>query len=349
MIHTLSTALGMQPTDPAFWLPLVFLGLLFITVLAGTVLDGFDIGVGVLTLVAPIALRPRMMALLSPWRDANELWLFLGLGIFLIVFPKAWGAVMGLLGVPLMLLAIGVMSRTICFELRLRAATEYQKWWQLGFGIGSVLTAVAHGLLLALVIINYERGSGFVWFLAFMGACSVAAYLLLGASWLVMRETGELRFRAVVWGRRAVRWFAAGAIAASVVLALANPGVLLKWSDGAPRSAVFSLWLIILLGFVIIEMNLQRLLNESVRSTALPFIITLAIFIAVLSGLAFSFFPFLILDQMTIWDGAASVDTLQVIWRLCIFTLPFLGVFSLWVYWRMFGVSRPPLPPHFKN
>lgn len=349
MIHTLSTALGMQPTDPAFWLPLFFLSLLFFTVLAGTVLDGFDIGVGILTLVAPRSLRPRMMALLSPWRDANELWLFLGVGIFLIAFPHAWGAVMGLVGLPLMLLAIGVMTRTICFELRLRAATEYQRWWQLGFGAGSALTALSHGLLLALVIINYERGDGYIWFLGFMGLCAVAAYLLLGAAWLVMRETGELRIRAVIWGRRAVRWFAAGAIAASVVLALANPGILLKWSDGAPRAAVLGLWLVILLGFVTIEMNLQRLLNASVRSTALPFVLTLAIFIAVLSGLAFSFFPFLILDQMTIWDGAANVETLQLIGKLCAFTLPFLGVFSLWVYWRMFGVSRPPMPPHFKN
>lgn len=348
MITDLALALGVSATDPAFWLPLVFLGLLFITIIAGTLLDGFDIGVGCLSLVAPESLRPRMMALLSPWRDANEFWLFLGLGVFALVFPHAWGSVMGQLHLPLMLLALGVMARSLCFELRLRAPAEQQPWWQLGFAVGSLITAFSHGLLLAKVVINYQSGTGYNWFIWFMGFCAVAAYVLLGAAWLVMRETGELRIRAVLWGRRAVRWFAAGAIAASVVLALANPGVLLKWSEGAPPLAVLALWVSILLGFVIIEMNLQRLINESVRSTVLPFLLTLIIFLAVLIGLAFSLFPFLVLDQITIWDAAADQTTLVLLWNISLIALPFLVLFTIWVYWRMFGVSRPPTPPDFK-
>ena len=349
MIQHLATSLSLAPSDPAFWLPLAFLFILFATVLAGTVLDGFDIGVGCLSLVAPAALRPRMLSLLNPWRDANEFWLFLGLGVFALAFPYAWAEVMGQLSLPLLLLALGTLARSVCFEFRLRAPTEQQGWWQLGFALGSVSTAFAHGVLLAQVIINYDSSAGYGWFLAFMGFCAVAAYVLLGASWLLMRETGELRFRAVVWGRRAVRWFAAGAVAASVVLSLANPGVLLKWSEGAPRSGVLLLWLIILLGFVVIEMNLQRLLNVSARSTALPFIITLAIFIAVLIGLGFSFFPFIVLDQITLWDAAADLGTLHIIWVLSLCAFPFLAIFSLWVYWRIFGLSRPPIPPDFKQ
>lgn len=348
MIQHLAATLSLAPSDPAFWLPLVFLLILFGTVLAGTLLDGFDIGVGCLSLVAPASLRPRMLSLLNPWRDANEFWLFLGLGIFALAFPNAWSEVMGQLGLPLVLLALGTLLRTVCFEFRLRAPFEQQDWWQLGFALGSVVTAFSHGMLLASVIINYDTSRGYGWFLAFMGFCAVAAYVLLGAAWLLMRETGELRFRAVVWGRRAVRWFAAGAVAASVVLSLANPGVLLKWSEGAPRSGVLVLWVFILLGFVVIEMNLQRLLNVSARSTALPFVITLAIFIAVLLGLGFSFFPFIVLDQITLWDAAADLKTLQIIWALCLFALPFLAVFCVWVYWRIFGLSRPPTPPDFK-
>lgn len=348
MIETLATALGLIPTDPFFWLPLIFLFLLFSTVMAGTVLDGFDIGVGCLSLVAPEPLRPRMMSLLSPWRDANEFWLFLGVGVFAVVFPYGWAEVMGLLYLPLMLLALGVMARSICFEFRLRAAAEHQHWWQLGFAWGSVVTAFSHGLLLAKVIVNYQTGAGYIWFLWFMGFCAVAAYVLLGSTWLVMREVGELRVRAAVWGRRAVRWFAAGAIAASVVLALANPGVLLKWSEGTPRLVVLGLWLSILCGFIVIEMNLQRLLNASVRATVFPFLITLGIFIAVLLGLGFSFFPFLVLDQMTIWDAVTDIKTLQLLWKISLFTVPFLVLFTFWVYWRMFGLSRPPLPPTFK-
>ncbi len=348
MIQHLASSLSLSPSDPVFWLPLAFLAIFFVTVLAGTILDGFDIGVGCLALVAPAGLRPRMLSLLNPWRDANEFWLFLGLGVFALAFPHAWAEVMGKISIPLFLLAIGTLARSVCFEFRLRAPAEQQDWWLLGFAAGSVLTAFSHGVLLAQVIINYDNSASYGWFLAFMGFCAVAAYVLLGASWLLMRETGELRFRAVVWGRRAVRWFAAGAVAASVVLSLANPGVLLKWSEGAPRGGVLVLWVAILFGFVVIEMSLQRLLNVSARSTALPFVITLAIFIAVLLGLGFSFFPFIVLDQITLWDAAADLATLQFIWTLFLVALPFLVVFFGWVYWRIFGLSRPPLPPHFK-
>ena len=97
MIDTLALALGLQANAPEFWLPLAFMALLFLVVLAGVVLDGFDIGVGCLSMFAPAALRPRMLALLSPWRDANEFWLFLGIGLFMAVFPHAWGRIMSAL------------------------------------------------------------------------------------------------------------------------------------------------------------------------------------------------------------------------------------------------------------
>src|SRR5690554_5585234 len=101
----------MQPQAPELWLPLVFMVLLFLVVLAGMVLDGFDIGVGCLSALAPVHLRPRMLALLSPWRDANEFWLFLGLGLFMAAFPLAWARIMGQLYLPVTLLAVGTVSR----------------------------------------------------------------------------------------------------------------------------------------------------------------------------------------------------------------------------------------------
>src|SRR5690606_11388558 len=95
MIDSLATALGLGAQDPAFWMPLVLMLLLFVVIVAGTVLDGFDIGVACLALFAPAGLRLRMLALLSPWSDPNEFWLFLGMGLFAAAFPKAWGSIMG--------------------------------------------------------------------------------------------------------------------------------------------------------------------------------------------------------------------------------------------------------------
>lgn len=347
MIHTLALALGLNPQAPEFWLPLAFMGLLFVVVLAGMVLDGFDIGVGCLSIFAPTHLKPRMLGLLSPWRDANEFWLFLGLGLFMAAFPQAWGRIMGQLYLPVTLLAVGTMLRSVGYELRLRAPREQQSYWTRLFGVGALLTALSHGMLLAQIAIAYQGELGNLWFAAFTAGCAVAAYCLLGASWLIMRDAGELRARAIFWGRRCVRWAAAGAVAVSVVLALGNPGIFLKWSGGPSRSAVLVLWVGMLAAFVCIEICLQRMINSSYRNTALPFVMTLLVFVMTLSGLGYSFFPYLVLDELTIWDAAAAIDSLELVVVAVALALPIALVFNARVYWRMFGLSVPPEPPEF--
>ena len=349
MIDTLALALGLRPEAPEFWLPLVFMGLLFIVVLAGMVLDGFDIGVGCLSLFAPSHLKPRMLALLSPWRDANEFWLFLGMGLFMAAFPQAWGRIMGELYLPVTLLAVGTMLRSVGFELRLRAPREQQSYWMRLFGMGALVTALSHGMLLAQIAMSYQGEMGHLWFIAFTAACAVAAYCLLGASWLIMREGGELRARAIFWGRRCVRWAAAGAVGVSVVLALGSPGIFLKWSGGSLRGAVVGLWFCMLAAFICIEICLQRMINTSYRNTALPFAMTLLVFVMTFGGLGYSFFPYLVLDELTIWDAAAATESLQLVLVAVAVALPVALVFNARVYWRMFGLSLPPEPPEFSR
>lgn len=348
MIDTLANALGMGAAEPAFWMPLVFMVLLYAIVVAGTLLDGFDIGVGCLALYAPNSLRNRMLSLLSPWRDANEFWLFLGLGLFLVAFPGAWSYVMGKLYVPLVMLGLGVTLRSVSFEMRVRAPEQQRSAWLLGFGLGSLLTALAHGALLAQVVVSYETDAGYWWFTALVAVCAVAAYSLLGAAWLIMREAGELRARAVIWGRKSVRWCAVGAVAVSVTLAFSNSGVFLKWSQMLDWTRLALLWGVLLLCFVSIEMCLQRMINSSFRTTALPFVLVLIIFLIMLGGLGYSFFPYIVLDDITLWDAAAPVEILRLAMAGTLIALPVALVFNIWVYWRMFGLSVAPQPPVFK-
>lgn len=347
MIDSLVNLLGFSAHDPLFWMPLVFMAVLFAVITAGALLDGFDIGVGCLLLLAPTASRTRMMALLGPWRDANAYWLFLGLGLFVSVFPKAWGDIMEPLYLPLTLMALGVFIRLVSFELRLRAPVEWQSPWIKGFAIGSLMTAFAHGLLLAQLIVGAGRQTGDLLFTAFIGACVLAAYALLGATWLIMREAGHLRIRALMWGRHAVRWVAAGAVAVSIVLALSNTGVFLRWSDGPPTVVVVAIWVALFVCFMSIEISLRRMVNTSVRTTALPFLMTWLVFVLILGGIAYSFFPYLVLDNITIWDAAASVDAMRLVLAGAIVALPVAFIFNLWVYWTMLGPTRPPQPPPY--
>lgn len=347
MIDSLTGALGLSMYDASFWMPLVMVAVFYAIVVAGVVLDGFDIGVGCLLLFAPADMRPRMMALLSPWRDANEFWLFLGLGLLIAAFPHAAGPIMGALYLPLSLLALGVLLRSASFELRLRAPQEWQPSWTACFAIGSWLTALSHGLILSNVATSYASGFVYGALGVFFIVCALAAYGLLGATWLIMREEGQLRTRAILWSFRAVRWVAAGVIAVSLILVLANTGVFLKWGSLPDRSMLGVVWGVLLGCFVALEMTLQRMLHSRSRTPSLPFILVLLVFFIVLSGFAYSFFPYLILDDVTIWDAAASIPSLQLVLSATIVALPVAVIFNVWVYWGMFGVSRPPEPPPF--
>lgn len=347
MIDYLAAALSLSSQDPAFWLPLAFFAAFIVVSLLGLVLDGFDIGVGCLTLFAPHHLRARMLSLLNPWRDANELWLFMGLGLFATAFPLAWGDILGQLFIPLMGVALGFFIRSICFEWRLRAPEKQQPIFAFGFSFGSWLMAFAHGLLVAQVIVRGQWQGGYLWFSLFLGLCAIAAYILLGATWLVMRDTGVIRVRAMIWARRAIRWFAAGVVASSIVLALENAGVFLKWTEMTSRWMLYSYWGLILIGFVGTEMCLQRLVHSSVRTAFLPFTLVLLVFLAVAIGFIFSFFPFFILDEMTIWDAAAPLGALRWVGYLALAALPFVVLFNGFVYWRLFGASKPPVTTYY--
>lgn len=347
MIEGLTGALGLEMADAAFWMPLAMVVLLFAITVAGVVLDGFDIGVGCLLPFAPAKQRVRMLALLSPWRDANEFWLILGLGLLVSAFPHAWAPIMGSLYLPMALLAMGVLLRSASFELRLRAPQEWQTSWLAVFSVGSWLTAISHGLILSKVVTAYESGVVYGVLGLFFALCAVASYGLLGAAWLVMREAGVLRDKALTWARQLVRWVAAGSVAVSLILLLANTGVFLKWGSVPNLAFVASVWGVLLLCFVALEMLLPRLAGSDTGLAALPFILVLLIFFIVLSGLGYSFFPYLVLDDVTIWDAAASMSSLRFIFSATIIALPVAIVFNVWVYWGMFGRSRAPEPPRF--
>lgn len=342
MIATLASLLGFGAYDPSFWMPLLLITVLFFIFIAGVVLDGFDLGVGCLSLIAPTALKPRMLALLKPWRDANEFWLFLGIGLFIAAFPYAWSQTIGRLFIPISLLALGTLLRSVCFDLGIRSPQPQQKFWMFGFGMGAVLTAFAHGFILGRVVANYESSIGYTGFAVLIGVCAIAAYSLLGACWIVMRVTDELRQQAIRWALKNLRLTAVAIVAVSIVLDFSNAGIFLKWGDGKIWNRAIILWLILLCCFVFTEMALQRMISRSIAISAIPYALVLVILVLVLSSLGYSFFPFIVLDDITIWDAAAPVGILRLVISALVISLPVVLIFNLWVYRRMLSKTTYP-------
>lgn len=340
MIEALAASMGLAPGEPSFWMPLAFMALLALIIAVGIVMDGFDIGVGILVGWAPAHERGRMMALLSPWRDANEFWLLLGLGLFAAAFPFAWGVVLGKLYGPLTLMVLGAVLRSVSFEFRIRASQEHKPHWVLGFCVGSLLTALGQGMALGRIATDFQTVSGYGWFTAFVGLCAVATYILLGATWLVMRVRGELQQRAAVWARHAVRWTAAGMVAISVTLGLANAGIFYKWSNLQHLSVAVLIWLGMLSCFVTVEMVLSRLPGRSASLSAVPFVLCGVLVLLMLGALAFSLFPYVVLDDLTLWDAAAADDSLRLLLVGTGVALPVALVFNLLAYRSVFGQAQ---------
>jgi cytochrome d ubiquinol oxidase subunit II len=337
MIAALAASLGLQPGDPAFWMPLVFMALLLLLIVAGIVFDGFDIGVGLLLQLAPSESRGQMLGLLSAWRDANEFWPLLGLGLFCAAFPFAWGPVLGKLYGPLACAAIGMALRSVAFEFRLRARTEHKPRWMLGFWLGSLLAALGQGMALGRIATGYQDDPGYLGFAVFVGLCAVAAYALMGACWLVMRVDGDLQRRAVGWARHTVRWTAVGMVAIAVTLGLSNSGVFSKWSDVDHLGIASTVWFVMLLCFVGLEVVLSKLPGKSEKLSWLPFALCVLLYVLMAGGLAYSFFPYLVLDDMTLWDSAGSVASMRMVLAGAIIGVPVVLVFNVLAYRTVFG------------
>ncbi|CAM3915611.1 cytochrome d ubiquinol oxidase subunit II [Bordetella tumulicola] len=340
MIAALAASLGVSANDPTFWIPLVFMGLLFLLIAGGVVLDGFDIGVGMLLPLAPAHERGRMMGLLSPWRDANEFWPLLGIGLCAAAFPLSWGVVFGRLYGPLALMALGLMLRSVSFEFRIRARAETKPRWIFGFCLGSLATAFGQGLILGRIATGYQTASGYGWFTVLIGLCVVAAYGLLGAAWLVMRVDGDLQRRAARWARHAIRWTAVGMVGTSVMLGLANAGIFYKWSNPGGLATVVGVWAVMLLCFSFVEMLLVRVPRHESAYHWLPFVLCVVLIWLMLAGLAYSLFPYLILDDMTLWDGTASIESMRLVLSAAVVGAPVVLIFNLWAYRSVFGKER---------
>ncbi|MEO5695638.1 MAG: cytochrome d ubiquinol oxidase subunit II [Burkholderiaceae bacterium] len=312
-------------------LPVIFMALMGLSMLIYVVSDGYDLGVGMLMHRATEAERDTMIASIGPFWDANETWLVLGVGILLIAFPKAHGVVLGALYLPVTLMLIGLTLRGVAFDFRVKARDVHKRTWDRLFVIGSALAAVSQGWMLGRYVSGFGSGWNYPVFAAAIALALPMAYVLMGATWLIMKSEGELQERAIRWARLA--W--APMVVGLVLISMATP-----WVSETVRERWFSLPEIIALMAIplmtgVALLALRGLLaSRVVRGPVcwLPFTLLILVFVLGFLGLAYSIYPYVVIDQLTIWQAASSPAALKVILIGVCISVPAIAGYTIFSY-----------------
>jgi cytochrome bd ubiquinol oxidase subunit II len=330
---------------PAGWLPVVFMVLMGVALLLYVVLDGYDLGVGILLRSASDSEKDIMVASIGPFWDANETWLVLGIGILLVAFPRAHGVVLSSLYLPVLFMLIGIVLRGVAFDFRVKVHASHKPLWNNLFWAGSLLTAVSQGYMLGSYITGFQETLAARAFAVLTAVCLPAGYALLGSGWLIMKTEAALQIKAVRWARRA--WWGAllGVTAVSIASPLVSERIFLKW---------FSLPFVVLLApLPVITLTLLlvaarslwrlpvRLAQGNEYGNWVPFACTVGVILLGFYGLAYSLFPFLVVDRITIWDAASAPESLMVILIGAMAVLPAILAYTVIVYRIFRGKSRP--------
>jgi cytochrome bd ubiquinol oxidase subunit II len=333
-------------TTPAGWLPVVFMALMGIALLLYVVLDGYDLGVGILLPGGTDQQKDLMVSSIGPFWDANETWLVLGIGLMLVAFPQAHGVVLSSLYMPVVLMLIGLTLRGVAFDFRVKGQAAHKPLWNRLFWAGSLLTALSQGYMLGSYVTGFDTRVEARGFALLTAICVPAAYALLGAGWLLIKTVGELQRKAVYWARRA--WWGAltGFIAVSVASPLVSERIFDKWFSLPYIVLLAPLPLATLALLLIAARSLHRLparLEQNNQYGAwVPFACTVGVVLLGFYGLAYSLFPYLVVDRITIWDAASAPESLMVILAGAAVVLPAILGYTIYVY-RVFRGKVEPL------
>ncbi|HSC93394.1 MAG TPA: cytochrome d ubiquinol oxidase subunit II [Burkholderiales bacterium] len=327
-------------------LPLIFTVLMGVAILAYVVLDGYDLGVGMLMPAADAREQDIMVSSIGPFWDANETWLVLGIGLLLVAFPVAHGVVLTALYLPVAAMLIGLMLRGVAFEFRVKAEGWHREMWNWLFWFGSFLASLAQGIMLGSYITGFEPGFGYFLFDLLVAGGLCGGYVLLGATWLIWRTEGALQQKAIGWTRWGLLWVALGVALVSIATPLASETVRDKWFDFPRTLGLMVLPLASLVAWLWVWRASGRIRKGNAVPDWAPFAGTIVIFALAFLGLAYSLFPYLVMDRITIWEAAAHPSSLKVVLIGALIVLPFILGWTVFVYRVFRGKATGTLYDH---
>ena len=320
----------------------IWAGLLAFAVLAYVVLDGFDLGVGILFAAERGAEdRNTMVNTIAPMWDGNETWLVLGGGGLFGVFPLAYAVIMPALYPVILAMLFGLIFRGVAFELRFRAHTALgQRLWDFAFFGGSLVAALCQGLALGgllqgIHVVNRQYAGGwFDWLTSFTVLCGVAVvigYAWLGACWLIWRTETSLQDRARKQAA-ALAWVMLGLIiVVSIWTPFLNPTFLHRWFHWPGILLTSPIPIMVALTALGFSIGIRR------RHHLTPFLCALAIFVLCFAGLGISFYPLMVPPDITIWQAAAPRASQLFVLVGASVLIPLILCYSGFSYWVFRG------------
>lgn len=318
-------------------LPLIFAALMGISILAYVILDGYDLGVGMLMARVDRPDRDRMVATIGPFWDANETWLVLGIGLLLVAFPVAHGIVLTSLYLPVALMLLGLTLRGVAFEFRVKAQEDYQRWWDWAFVGGSTLASLTQGYMLGLYVMGFSGGWQAHAFAALAALGLAAAYAFVGATWLIAKTDGDLQRRAIRWARFALVFTAIGMVVISVATPLVSARIFERWFSLPNMIGLAPIPLMTAALFAALWIFLNRMPRVDHSLDLAPFLGASSLFALGFLGLAYSFYPYIVPDRLTIWEAASAPESLKIILFGALVVLPMIMAYTAFSYWVFRG------------
>jgi cytochrome d ubiquinol oxidase subunit II len=318
------------------WAVIIIFGIMMYVVM-----DGFDLGIGILfPFVQDSAKRDVMMNTVAPVWDGNETWLVLGGAGLFAAFPLAYSVVLSALYLPIIFMLMGLIFRGVAFEFRFKATKARQHVWDKAFIGGSIVATFFQGVALGAFIDGIPvadrayAGGPLDWltpFSLFCGAALIAAYALLGCTWLIMKTAGDLQKRmhdlapALIWAVLAVTGIV------SLWTPLAHPEIAERWFTLPNLLWFIPVPLLVLLCTFALFRAVKRYAHYS------PFVLTLVLIFLGYSGLGISLWPNIIPPAISIWDAAAPPQSQGFALVGALFIIPLILVYTAWSYYVFRG------------
>jgi len=323
--------------DPAVWLPWTFAALMGVSILIYVVLDGFDLGVGLLMPLAEEKEKDRLVASIGPFWDANETWLVLAIGLLLVAFPPAHGAILTALYLPVFIMLVGLILRGVSFELRAKAPLSQKRMWNAAFFAGSLLASMSQGFMLGMYIMGLTWTLAHVAFALLTAVFLTVGYSFIGAAWLIWKAEGALQKRAIGWAKGGIWGLVLGIGAISLATPFVSTRIFDKWFSFPSFVYLSPLPIISALLVAFLWWQLARLPLKNDRWSWPPFAAAMALFTLAFFGMAYSFYPYVVPEKITIYEAAAAPESLFIILLGTIFVLPAILGYTVLSYYIFRG------------